>query len=36
MRILPSWSMVMKRQVGSTSGRTTPMFRPYFSLMSGQ
>jgi len=28
--------MVMNRQVGSTSGLTTPMFRPYFSLISGQ
>ena len=36
MRILPSWSMVMKLQVGSTSGRTTSIVRPYFSFISGQ
>ena len=36
MRILPSWSSVMKRQVGSTVGLTTVRFRPRFSAMYSQ
>ena len=36
MRILPSQSTVMNRNVGSTDSFTTVRLRPYRSAISGQ
>ena len=36
MRILPSWSTVMKEKVGSTCGLTTSRFSPYASAIGSQ